>query len=133
MEFSKCDVGLGCKGLADVEFCPKADPTRTIGMASVEGGVPKLAGANRDTHDRYHGSDDDLRSRFEEYICSALSAIKYSDFMASGQATDPVMMGMPGGESVCKHAISRTLHRRKTRQLSNQMLRRSCNPSPNLG
>jgi len=55
-----------------------ADPTRPIGMA-------------------YQGSDDDLRSKFEEYICSALSTIKYSEFVASGQGNEAVMLGMPGG------------------------------------
>jgi hypothetical protein len=46
----------------------------------------------------FQGSDDDLRSKFEEYICSALSTIKYSDFVASGQGNEAVMLGMPGGQ-----------------------------------
>lgn len=31
---------------------------------------------------RYRGSDDDLRARFEEYILSALSSIKYSNYLS---------------------------------------------------
>lgn len=56
-------------------FC-QADPTRPIGLV-------------------YRGSDDDLRNRFEEYICSALATLKYQDFLASGQTGIPIM---PGGE-----------------------------------
>jgi hypothetical protein len=44
---------------------------------------------------RFRGSDDDLRSKFEEYICSALSTMKYADYIVSGQTLVP----MPGGES----------------------------------
>nr|ODN81349.1 hypothetical protein L203_05604 [Cryptococcus depauperatus CBS 7841] len=36
----------------------------------------------------FRGSDDDLRARFEEYILSALSSIKYADFITKGQASD---------------------------------------------
>jgi hypothetical protein len=43
---------------------------------------------------RFRGSDDDLRSKFEEYICSALSTMKYADYIASGQTSIPI----PGGE-----------------------------------
>ena len=45
-------------------------------------------------HRRFRGSDDDLRSKFEEYICSALSTMKYADYVASGQTSIPI----PGGE-----------------------------------
>ncbi|KAG7553558.1 hypothetical protein FFLO_02990 [Filobasidium floriforme] len=48
-----------------------SDPTRPMGMS---------------------GSDDDLRSKFEEYICSALSTMKYADYIVSGQTSIP----MPG-------------------------------------
>ncbi|KAJ9123105.1 hypothetical protein QFC22_001295 [Naganishia vaughanmartiniae] len=51
-----------------------ADPTRPMGMV-------------------FRGSDDDLRSKFEEYICSVLSTLKYSDYIKSGQTSV-----MPGGE-----------------------------------
>jgi hypothetical protein len=33
---------------------------------------------------KFVGSDDYLRAKFEEYICSALSAIKFVDFVARG-------------------------------------------------
>lgn len=36
----------------------------------------------------FRGSDDDLRARFEEYICAALSTLKYSDFVQKGKAAD---------------------------------------------
>lgn len=36
----------------------------------------------------FRGSDDDLRARFEEYICAALSTVKYSDFIQKGKAAD---------------------------------------------
>ncbi|KAK4687647.1 hypothetical protein P7C73_g2472, partial [Tremellales sp. Uapishka_1] len=42
----------------------------------------------------FKGSDDDLRSRFEEYICAALSSIKYSEFVAKGKAQDISIVGM---------------------------------------
>jgi hypothetical protein len=43
-------------------------------------------------HSSFRGSDDDLRSRFEEYICSVLATLKYSDYVRNGQNTV-----MPGG------------------------------------
>ena len=46
---------------------------------------------------RFRGSDDDLRARFEEYICAALSTVKYSDFLAKGKAGDISIVGV--GES----------------------------------
>jgi hypothetical protein len=42
-----------------------ADPARPLGM-------------------KFVGSDDYLRAKFEEYICSALSAVKFADFIARG-------------------------------------------------
>lgn len=33
------------------------------------------------------GSDDDLRARFEEYICAFLASIKYADFIGHGPTT----------------------------------------------
>ncbi|TFK23074.1 hypothetical protein FA15DRAFT_705816 [Coprinopsis marcescibilis] len=36
---------------------------------------------------KFKGSDDYLRSKFEEYINSALSTVKYRDFMAKGDAS----------------------------------------------
>ena len=45
-------------------------------------------------HGRFRGSDDDLRQRFEEYICAALSAIKFTDFLLKGQASDLTIVGV---------------------------------------
>lgn len=45
------------------------------------------------TH-RFRGSDDDLRARFEEYICSALSAIKLEDFVRKGKQSDIAIVGI---------------------------------------
>jgi hypothetical protein len=36
------------------------------------------------TANRFRGSDDDLRSRFEEYICAALASLKYAEFTGVG-------------------------------------------------
>ena len=44
----------------------------------------------------FRGSDDDLRSRFEEYICAALSSIKYADFLAKSKTQDVTIMGAGG-------------------------------------
>jgi hypothetical protein len=56
----------------------------------------------RSIHYRFRGSDDDLRSKFEEYICSALSTMKYADYVASGQTTVPI----PGGKRLSKFGDS---------------------------
>ncbi|KIR51864.1 cytoplasmic protein [Cryptococcus gattii Ru294] len=37
----------------------------------------------------YRGSDDDLRARFEEYILSALSSIKYSNYLSQTNPNSP--------------------------------------------
>lgn len=42
----------------------------------------------------FRGSDDDLRARFEEYICAALSSVKYSDFLQKGKAGDIAIVGV---------------------------------------
>lgn len=47
-----------------------------------------------DTADRFHGSDDDLRQRFELYIQSALSAVKLADFQATCKNGDVIVSGM---------------------------------------
>lgn len=33
----------------------------------------------------FSGSDDDLRARFEEYICACLASIKYASFLEKGK------------------------------------------------
>ncbi|WWD19878.1 hypothetical protein CI109_104347 [Kwoniella shandongensis] len=60
------------------------DVVRTVEETLV---VPEAESAS------FRGSDDDLRARFEEYICAALSAIKYSDFLAKGKAQDISIIG----------------------------------------
>jgi hypothetical protein len=45
------------------------------------------ADPSRPSSMQYIGSDDYLRSKFEEYICSMLSSIKYSDYQAQNQAS----------------------------------------------
>jgi hypothetical protein len=45
-------------------------------------------------HARFRGSDDDLRQRFEEYLCAALASIKYTDFVAKGQAQEMTIVGL---------------------------------------
>ncbi|WWC91958.1 uncharacterized protein L201_006911 [Kwoniella dendrophila CBS 6074] len=48
----------------------------------------------------FKGSDDDLRARFEEYICAALSSIKYADFLSKAKRQDISIVGVggPGGD-----------------------------------
>ena len=40
----------------------------------------------RPTSMGFHGSDDYLRTRFEDYICAMLSSTKYADFLAKSDA-----------------------------------------------
>ncbi|EJT98777.1 hypothetical protein DACRYDRAFT_110671 [Dacryopinax primogenitus] len=49
---------------------------------------------------QFLGSDDFLRSKFEDYICSALSAIKYADFLAKGAKNDVMISGAPSPAEV---------------------------------
>ncbi|WVW86427.1 hypothetical protein I302_108475 [Kwoniella bestiolae CBS 10118] len=44
----------------------------------------------------FKGSDDDLRSRFEEYICGALSSIKYAEFLTKAKRQDISIVGVGG-------------------------------------
>lgn len=69
----------------------------------------------------FRGSDDDLRSKFEEYICSVLATLKYSDYVRNGQNT--VMPG--GGERYLLITATRrdsddafTLHRSRAKLCS---------------
>ncbi|KLT44676.1 hypothetical protein CC85DRAFT_242154 [Cutaneotrichosporon oleaginosum] len=40
------------------------------------------------------GSDDDLRNRFEEYLCAFLASIKYADFVGRRGSQDPAAAGV---------------------------------------
>ncbi|WVF67348.1 hypothetical protein IAT40_002103 [Kwoniella sp. CBS 6097] len=56
----------------------------------------------------FRGSDDDLRSRFEEYICAALSSIKYADFVSKAKTSDISIVGVggPAGDSMILQPFS---------------------------
>lgn len=56
--------------------------------------MSSLTEASNVADPRFRGSDDDLRARFEEYICAALSTVKYSDFLAKGKAGDISIVGV---------------------------------------
>ncbi|KAI5481515.1 late secretory pathway protein AVL9 family protein [Pseudohyphozyma bogoriensis] len=51
-----------------------ADPSRPIGLAFI-------------------GSDDFLRAKFEEYICSLLACIKLTDYLAGDRSKDVLLLG----------------------------------------
>ncbi|WWC72258.1 uncharacterized protein I206_106220 [Kwoniella pini CBS 10737] len=44
----------------------------------------------------FKGSDDDLRARFEEYLCAALSSMKYADFLTKAKRQDISIVGVGG-------------------------------------
>ncbi|KZT27431.1 hypothetical protein NEOLEDRAFT_1060681 [Neolentinus lepideus HHB14362 ss-1] len=56
------------------------DPTRSVGM-------------------QFKGSDDYLRSKFEEYLSGALSSVKYADFIAKGESSGVMITGGAGSHS----------------------------------
>ncbi|KAF7314639.1 UDENN domain-containing protein [Mycena kentingensis (nom. inval.)] len=47
----------------------------------------------------FKGSDDYLRTKFEEYISAALSSVRYRDFMAKGQANGVLISGGTGNDA----------------------------------
>ncbi|KAF7768267.1 hypothetical protein Agabi119p4_7510 [Agaricus bisporus var. burnettii] len=47
---------------------------------------------------RFKGSDDYLRTKFEEYISAALSSVKYRDFVAKGEGNGVLITGGTGGD-----------------------------------
>ncbi|OCF30918.1 cytoplasmic protein [Kwoniella heveanensis CBS 569] len=53
----------------------------------------------------FKGSDDDLRGRFEEYICAALSSIKYAEFVSKAKTSDISIVGV-AGDSMILHPFS---------------------------
>ncbi|EPQ50978.1 hypothetical protein GLOTRDRAFT_141142 [Gloeophyllum trabeum ATCC 11539] len=55
------------------------DPTRPLGM-------------------QFKGSDDYLRSKFEEYISGALSSVKFADFIAKGEGGGVMITGGTGAD-----------------------------------
>ncbi|KDQ25702.1 hypothetical protein PLEOSDRAFT_1045321, partial [Pleurotus ostreatus PC15] len=48
---------------------------------------------NKPASIRFKGSDDYLRSKFEEYISAALSSVRYGDFMAKGEGNGVIITG----------------------------------------
>ncbi|KAF8889972.1 transport protein Avl9-domain-containing protein [Gymnopilus junonius] len=46
---------------------------------------------------QFKGSDDYLRSKFEEYVSAALSSVKYRDFIAKGENGGVMITGGTGG------------------------------------
>ncbi|KAF9527500.1 transport protein Avl9-domain-containing protein [Crepidotus variabilis] len=66
--------------LTDVhESWNEDDPTRPSGMH------------------KFKGSDDYLRTKFEEYVTAALSTVKYQDFMVKGDNSGVIITGGTGG------------------------------------
>ncbi|KAJ1310000.1 hypothetical protein OPQ81_006756 [Rhizoctonia solani] len=58
-----------------------ADPSRPLGM-------------------QFKGSDDYLRAKFEEYIYTALSTVKYADFLSKGKQSEVLVPGSAPESSV---------------------------------
>ncbi|KAJ7578173.1 transport protein Avl9-domain-containing protein [Mycena floridula] len=48
---------------------------------------------------QFKGSDDYLRSKFEEYVHAALASVKYRDFVAKGEGSGVLITGGTGGDS----------------------------------
>ncbi|KZT55479.1 hypothetical protein CALCODRAFT_437159, partial [Calocera cornea HHB12733] len=72
------------------------DPSRPVGM-------------------QFLGSDDFLRAKFEDYICSALSGIKYADFLAKGAKTDGLISGARATEVIARFGEAFIYNFRQTR------------------
>lgn len=53
----------------------------------------------------FQGSDDDLRSRFEDYLCAFLSSIKFADFLAARGSNEAATAGIgaPGEPNPLVH------------------------------
>ncbi|KAI9633849.1 putative cytoplasm protein [Dioszegia hungarica] len=51
----------------------------------------------------FRGSDDDLRARFEEYICAALASLKLEDFVRKGKQGDTAIVGI--GQFMSHHFL----------------------------
>ncbi|KXN82796.1 Late secretory pathway protein AVL9 [Leucoagaricus sp. SymC.cos] len=47
---------------------------------------------------QFKGSDDYLRTKFEEYISAALSSVKYRDFVMKGEGSGVLITGGTGGD-----------------------------------
>jgi hypothetical protein len=45
---------------------------------------------------RFKGSDDYLRTKFEEYVSAALASVRYRDFVAKGEVNGILITGGSG-------------------------------------
>ncbi|KAG9101506.1 late secretory pathway protein avl9 [Ceratobasidium sp. 370] len=70
----------------------EADPSRPLGMQYVLWS-PQDVVANTVFVGRFKGSDDYLRTKFEEYIYAALSTVKYADFLNKGKQSEVLVPG----------------------------------------
>ncbi|KAG8986890.1 late secretory pathway protein avl9 [Tulasnella sp. JGI-2019a] len=48
---------------------------------------------------QFKGSDDYLRAKFEDYVCSALSTVKYADYLINTGSTDMGVVGATGDQN----------------------------------
>ncbi|ELU43953.1 cytoplasm protein [Rhizoctonia solani AG-1 IA] len=76
-----------------------ADPSRPLGMQYVLWS-PQGVVANEAFMGRFKGSDDYLRAKFEEYIYTALSTVKYADFLNKGKQSEVLVPGTASESSV---------------------------------
>ncbi|KAF8905132.1 transport protein Avl9-domain-containing protein [Mucidula mucida] len=53
----------------------------------------------RSTGIQFKGSDDYLRTKFEEYISAALASVRYRDFVAKGEGAGVIITGGTGGDA----------------------------------
>jgi hypothetical protein len=70
-----------------------ADPSRPIGMKYEVPQAQVFCDLYSLNDNRFVGSDDFLRGKFEEYLCSALAAIKFADFVAKGKDNQIIITG----------------------------------------
>lgn len=67
-----------------------ADPSRPLGQGFV-------------------GSDDFIRAKFEEYVCSLLACVKFGDFLSKERGERVEMLLSAPGESVGSSCVSSRL------------------------
>ncbi|KAF5317501.1 hypothetical protein D9619_013175 [Psilocybe cf. subviscida] len=65
------------------------DVTESLGATEANGQLARMQ--------QFKGSDDYLRSKFEEYISAALSSVKYRDFISKGENAGVIITGGTGG------------------------------------
>ncbi|EJC97833.1 uncharacterized protein FOMMEDRAFT_114559 [Fomitiporia mediterranea MF3/22] len=54
---------------------------------------------SKSTSVQFKGSDDYIRTKFEEYVTAALSSVKYADFLTKSSRSDVVVTGGDGGDA----------------------------------